>query len=185
MLSASPLKCSITCWCHYFFAEAANVLNCSDSNIISLTKLRFPNETTWLTAISNRIPHLLWSKNLKAIQHFDLQDSGVCNIADDFFSEITAIKKTSFLNLANNNLKAFPKTLNGTDFSKVYLAGNPIDCNCNMLWFAEFLNRTDQSGRRIVKDYDKVMCAGGRWDGTEVYKLKAVEMGCYPKNIPK
>ena len=107
----------------------------------------------WLVARSNHIPRLDWSKNLTPIQHFDLQNSSVRHVTDNFFSKIQSVKEVNFLNLANNNLKALPTTLNGTNFSEFYLAGNPIDCNCDMLWFAEFLNRTDQFGRRIVRDY--------------------------------
>ena len=40
-------------------------------------------------------------------------------------------------------LKAFPKTLAETNFTQVYLAENPIDCNCQMLWFANWLNATE------------------------------------------
>ena len=150
----------------------------------SLAELWIPNETMWLVAKSNSIPYLQWSENLEDIQHLDLQNSSVLNIVDEFFSKITAIKKTSFLNLANNDLKVFPKTLNGTNISQVYLAGNPIDCNCDMLWFAEFLNTTDpQSGSRVVIDYEKVLCADGKWNGTQVYKLNAAQMGCYPKIV--
>ena len=186
LFSASPLKCSENCWCHYFFKEAANVLNCSQTNITSLSELRIPNETMWLITRSNHIPHLQWSESLKAIQHFDFQNSSVGYITDEFFSKISGTKKTTFLNLANNYLKSFPITLNGTSFSEVYLAGNPIDCNCDMLWFAHWLNTTEpQSQNRIVKDYKRVLCAGGRWNGTQVYNLSPVRMGCYPKNIAK
>ena len=108
LLSALPLLCSNSCWCHYFFEEEANVLNCSQTNITSLTELRIPNETMWLVAKSNDIPYLVWSNSLKTIQHFDLQDSGIFNIADDFFSEMAATKTTTFLNLANNYLQKFP-----------------------------------------------------------------------------
>ena len=140
----------------------------------------------WLVAKYNHIPFLQWSENLDAIQHFDLQNSGLCNITEDFFSKITAMKKSKFLNLAHNDLKDFPKSLNGTSFSQVYLAGNPIDCNCQMLWFADWLNVTDpHSENRIVKDYKQVLCAGGKWNGTQVYKLNAEQMGCYPKIIAK
>ena len=114
--SASPLQCSSDCRCHYFFEEDANVFDCSQTNLTSLTQLPIPNETMWLVVKSSDIPYLQWSKNLAAIQHFDLQDSGVFHVADDFFSKITATKKTTFLNLANNYLKSFPKTLNGTSF---------------------------------------------------------------------
>ena len=75
LLSASPLQCSNNCWCHYFFEEKANVLNCSQTNIRSLTELRIPNETMWLIAKSNHIPNMEWSENLDTIQHFDLQHS--------------------------------------------------------------------------------------------------------------
>ena len=137
-------------------------MDCSQTNITRLTELPIPNETMWLVAKSNHIPNLEWSQNLDTIQHFDLQNSGVHHISDDFFSEIKSMKKTKFLNLVNNKLKAFPKTLRGTNFSQVYLGGNPIDCNCEMLWFADWLNTTEP---RIVQDYRKVLCAGGKWNG--------------------
>ena len=161
-------------------------MNCSDTNITSLMDLRIPNETKWLIAKSNHIPCMDWSVNLSQIQHFDLQNSSVRYITDEFFSKVQTTKKAKFLNLANNKLKTLPKTLNRTSFSEVYLAGNPIDCNCDMLWFAHWLNTTEpQSQNRIVKDYKRVLCAGGRWNGTQVYNLNPVQMGCFPKNIPK
>ena len=182
LLSAYTLQCSSSCWCHYFFEKEANVLNCS--NITSVAQLTIPNGTMWLVAESNQLPYLMWSDNLDGIQHFEFQNSSIRKIAKDFFSNIK-VKKT-YLNLANNNLKSFPKTLNETHFSEVYLAGNPIDCNCDMLWFAHWLNTTEpQSQNRIVKDYKLVLCAGGRWNGTQVYNLSPVRMGCFPKNIPK
>ena len=186
LLSASPLQCSNNCWCHYFFEKEANVLNCSNINITTLTELRIPNETMWLVAKFTDIPYLQWSGSLTVIQHFDLENSSIQYITGEFFFKIQTKKKAKFLNLANNNLKNFPKTLNGTNFSEVYLAGNPIDCNCDMLWFAHWLNTTEpQSQDRIVKDYKRVLCAGGRWNGTQVYNLSPVQMGCYPKTIPK
>ena len=134
----------------------------------------------WLVAKSNHITNLQWSENLKTIQHIDLQKSHVLHISDDFFSKIKSIKKTTFLNLENNYINSFPTALNGTNFSQVYLAGNPIDCNCQMLWFADWLNTTEpHSENRIVKDYKQVVCVGGKWDGTQVYKLNAEQMGCY------
>ena len=136
----------------------------------------------WLIAKSDDLSNLEWSENLDTIQHFDLQNSGVLHIADNFFSKIKSTNKTKFLNLANNDLKVFPKTLNGTSFSQVYLSGNHIDCNCDMLWFANWLNTTDpHSQNRIVKDYKQVLCAGGKWNGTQVYELSAEQMGCQPK----
>ena len=152
----------------------------------SLTELQIPNETMWLVSKFNHIPRLDWSKNFSYVQNFNLQNSSIRYISDEFFSEIQTKKKAKFLNLANNNLKFFPKTLNGTNFSRVYLAGNPIDCNCDMLWFADWLNRTShQSQNRTVMDYEQVVCVGGKWNGTRVYNLSPVLMGCYPKLTAK
>ena len=159
-------------------------MNCSHTNLTSLTELRIPNETMWFVAKYNHIPNLQWSENLDTIQHFDLQNSGVRYITDNFFSKIKSINKTKYLNLVNNHLKAFPTSLGRTNISQVYLAGNPVDCNCEMLWFANWLNTTDpQSQNRIVKDYDQILCMGGKWNGTQVYKLNAEQMGCDPKRL--
>ena len=182
----SPLRCSNNCWCHYIFQQNVNVLNCSRTNITSLAELRIPNETLWLVAKSNVLSCLEWSENLDTIQHFDFQNSSVHHITNDFFSKIKTINKTKFLNLANNDLKAFPKTLGETNIPQVYLAGNAIDCNCEMLWFADWLNTTEpHSENRTVKDYKQVVCAGGKWNGTQVYKLSAEQMGCQPKILAK
>ena len=115
-LSASPLQCSNNCWCHYFFEERANVLNCSHTNLTSLAELRIPNKTMWLVAKFNDISYLEWSENLDAIQHLDLQTSGVHLITDDFFSKIKCTNKMKFLNLANNDLKAFPRNFGWNKF---------------------------------------------------------------------
>ena len=184
--SASPLLCSNNCWCHYSFEEQANILNCSNTHTTSLTQLPIPNETMWLVAKSNEMPYLQWSEKIVHIQYFDLQNSSICKIEDTFFSEIKIRNTTKFLNLANNDLENFPKSLKGTNFTQVYLAGNPIECNCDMLWFADWLNTTDpQSQNRVVIDYRHVKCVGGEWNGNQVYKLSAEQMGCIPKKLAK
>ena len=158
------------------------MLDCSRTNLTSLTDLQMPNQTMWLIASYDNILHLDWSKHLDIIQHFDLQKSSIQEISDDFFTKTQA----KFLNLKNNGLKSLPKSLNGTNFSEVYLAGNPIDCNCDMMWFADWLNRTNPvTGKRVVRDYDKVICEGGKWAGRPVYLLNLKEMGCYPRVLAK
>ena len=186
LFAVQPLPCSNSCSCHYLFEEDANVLNCSKTNLTTLTDLQMPNKTMWLIAKSNNMSHLQWSDNLNKIQHFDFQNSSIQNITKDFFTKIQIYKSAKFLNLADNELKSFPKSFNSTYFSEVYLAGNPIGCNCDMMWFANWLNRTEpDSQTRVVKDYDGVICEGGRWDGTPVYMLNATHMGCYPKSVPR
>ena len=52
-----------------------------------------------------------------------------------------------------------------------------------MLWLISWLNNTRVSGQRLDQDYQDVICTGGQWNGTPVYKLNQVKMGCYPKNV--
>ncbi len=92
------------------------------------------------------------------------------------------------LNLARNNLKVIPKLFNRTILSKsnlktIWLGGNPVICNCDMVWLISWLNNTRISGRRLVQDYQHVICRGGKWDGIPVYKLDKVNMGCYPEKV--
>ena len=181
LIAAWPVPCSNDCQCHYFFEEEANVLNCSRTNLTSLTEVQILNNTMWFVARSNNISTLQWTESFKNITLFDFQNSSIQEIDTEFFIHI---QTSSYVNFASNKLQSFPLSLNETSFSEVYLAGNPIDCNCDMMWFADWLNRTKPKSQiRIVQDYDKVFCEGGIWNGHPVYTLNATEMGCYPKIV--
>ncbi len=54
-----------------------------------------------------------------------------------------------------------------------------------MLWLISWLNNTRVSGQRLVQDYQDVICTGGKLDGTPVYTLNRVRMGCYPHKVER
>ncbi len=58
-----------------------------------------------------------------------------------------------------------------------------MECDCDMLWLISWLNNTRVSGQRLVQDYQDVICTGGKLDGTPVYRLNQVKMGCYPEKV--
>ena len=64
----------------------------------------------------------------------------------------------------------------------MYIAGNPITCDCNMLWLISWMNKFSSDGARIVRDYENVKCSNTS-TGKLIYKLTAVEMGCFPKEL--
>ena len=64
----------------------------------------------------------------------------------------------------------------------IKLAGNTITCNCDMLWLISWMNKFSPGGTRIVSDYGKVKCSNVP-NGKLIYKLTAVEMGCFPKEL--
>ena len=49
-----------------------------------------------------------------------------------------------------------------------------------MLWLISWMNKFLPDGTRIVRDYEKVQCSKTT---KLIYKLTAVEMGCFPKEL--
>ena len=85
------------------------------------------------------------------------------------------------LDISNNAFSSLPKELQNLDKLKaVYIAGNPIVCNCDMLWLISWMNKVLPDGTNIVRDYEEVKCSNIK---KVIYKLTAVEMGCFPKQL--
>ena len=163
-----------------------NVLDCSNKEMTSLSDILVPNETTWLVVKNNKIDHLQWSdesiENLHEMKYINFSNSSISSIGPNFFSKLATLANVHYLNLGGNKLKSFNKDIRQSGISdEIYLSGNPIDCNCDMFWFAKWLNTTNGPfGPRIVKDHQDIRCAGGEWDGTQVYRLTQGQMGCLP-----
>ena len=118
---------------------------------------------------------------MENIVHIDIQKSNIISICDECFSNLATEGDITYLNLAHNNIRTFSETLQTVhSLEEVYLAGNPINCNCDMIWFAEWINATTPSGVRIVKDYQDIKCSGGEWDDVLVYQVDGTKMGCLP-----
>ena len=187
IISVFPIRCADICRCYCLPDGRVNVLNCSrvpTSGNIVLKSLMIPNETTWLVADSNNIGHSCWKSNddLPGVVHLDLHDSNIMSVCDDFLSKLAKANKITYLNLINNAIVHPSKIFqNMSSLQEVYLAGNPIDCNCDMIWFAKWVNYTTTcTGGRVVKDYQDIKCSGGEWDGKAVYKVDEKMMGCIP-----
>ncbi len=89
------------------------------------------------------------------------------------------------INLRYNQLQHLSlewKNVKSNSLNSLLLAGNPIECGCEMLWMANWLeNATSSKGKRLVPDYKDVICTSGAEMGKPVYKINPVRMGCYPK----
>ena len=182
-----PVACSSSCYCYYLQAERANVLNCSGSDVEQFNNLDIPDGTTWLIADDTNIGHLCPTFSLKNITHFDCQSSNITSICDDFFLSLSHSNGSNVtnLNLANNHLKSFSKSLKKlTSLETLYLSGNPIECTCDNAWLVGWMtNFTTPFGDRIIRDYTNVICADEKWNKTAFYKLNHKKMGCYPTAI--
>ena len=173
-IAALPISCSGDCSCYRRFGQTANVLDCSNLGMTSLSDISVPNETTWLIAKNNKIDHLQFSRKLNQMEHINFANSNISSIGQNFFSKLATVGKVRYLNLAGNKLKGFNKDIQQSSLSEIYLSGNPIDCNCDMFWFVKWLNTS------IVKDSQDIRCVGGEFDGMWVYELTREQMGCIP-----
>ena len=69
------------------------------------------------------------------------------------------------------------KIVKATSLVDMRLSNNPFECDCDMLWLNDWL--TNNSGRAVIRDYREVKCR----DGHLLYRLDAVKMGCFPKEL--
>ncbi len=185
--------CGDNCKCHYNITERANVLTCSGPPYTALPRT-VPNFTNWIEYVNSDITELCWIydylKKPSNMTHINLSSGKIEVICDETLNEILYNSEVRVLNLINNRLKKIPEKLretaileNSTKLDKLLLAGNPVQCDCDMLWLISWFNNTRVSGKRLVQDYQDVICTGGEFDGTPVYKLDKVKMGCYPKKV--
>ena len=179
------MQCTNECQCSFRFKEKASVFDCENVGLTNIARLEVPNESTWLIASHNKINNLCWSDNMKDIERFEIHSSKIFTIYDEFFSKLNATGERKYLDIAKNNLKVISKSLKSVKQLDVYLAGNPIECNCDTLWVTQWFNTTGGTGHKIVKDYKDIKCVNAKWNGLQVYQLNGIEMGCFPKILAR
>ena len=162
-----------------------NIYNCSDT---SLTALPEPNNLINVTDVldfsTNRISELCGKQTyFQTIVQLDLSQNEINNICED---TITFMKTGSIveLNLANNNITTLPsKISNISSLQSVWLSGNNFNCDCEMTWMIQWFLKLSSNGKRVVKDYQEIICHNGMMAGKQIYRLTLEEMGCYPHKL--
>ncbi len=109
-----------------------------------------------------------------------LNGNRITSICDELSQSLITHSTVRNLGLARNNFSEIPSRFNSVSnkLEKIWLGENPIQCKCEMVWLIEWLTKG------LVQDYEEVICTQGRNIGTPVYKLDAVHMKCYPRNVP-
>ena len=158
----------------------ANVLSCSGHTL----PLRVPDLTQWLqmegsnvTSLCGSFSYINASGNMTYINLENANITKICSNTLEALFESSVI----WLNLAGNNLDRIPRAFESSNNSieKLWLARNQVICDCDMVWVIDWIENSISAGGPL-QDYQDVMCTGGKWDGTPVYKLDKVKMGCYP-----
>ena len=143
--------------------------------------MSIPNNTDWLlcshSGIQNFAHNIPFMENITKL---DISNNNLHTIPEHTLS---SLNKLIILDISYNNLSSLSIELQHlANLEAAYIAGNPITCNCDMLWLIYWLNKFLPDGTRVVRDYEKVECSDMS-KGKLIYKLTAVEMGCFPKKL--
>ena len=172
----TPVPCLNDCRCYHRQDFRVNVYDCSRGQGFPRS---IPNNTNWLLCSNSGIQSLPDNiSHVENITKIDISNNDMYTISEYTFS---AFNNLTTLDISNNTFTSLPKELQNLDKLKaVYIAGNPIVCNCDMLWVISWMNKVLPDGTNIVRDYEEVKCSNIK---KVIYKLTAVEMGCFPKQL--
>ncbi len=167
----------------------ANVSNCTIKKLAHWPQSLELN-TDWLIMTNSEMTHLCDVKDYIArLSLIDLRNSSVNKLCDGFLKFVSQNNLPGSmrrLELANNELIDLPELVVEIKNVIYTLSGNRFHCGCDMLWMVDWLgNATTPFGEPVVEDYTEVTCYSGQMIGTAIYKLKAVDMGCYPHELAK
>ena len=173
----TPVPCLNDCRCYHRQDFRVNVYDCSRGQSFPRS---IPNNTNWLLCSNSKIQNLPDNiPHVENITKINISSNDIHTIPE---YTLSAWNKLITLDISNNTFTSLPKELQHLDqLQAIYIAGNPIVCNCDMLWLISWMNKfLPDRTTRIVRDYDEVKCSNIK---KVIYKLTAVEMGCFPKEL--
>ena len=176
----TPVPCLHSCNCYYRQDLRINVYNCSNvgfpKSVLNYTDwLLCSNSIRSTQSLPENIPYL------ENITKIDISNNDINGIPENFLTDLVKFGVLETIDISNNEFSTIPKQLQHLDrLGAIYIADNPIICNCDMLWLINWTNKLLPDGTRIVRDYEKVNCSNMQ---KQIYKLTAVEMGCFPKEL--
>ena len=175
----TPVPCLNDCRCYHRQDFRVNVYDCSKRQGFPKN---IPNNTDWLLCSNSHISTLPDDiPFLKNITNLNISNNDIQTISEKLLTALVNFRKLKTLDISDNMFTILPKELQHLEgLEVVFLADNPIGCNCEMLWLISWMNKFLPDRTRIVRDYTKVKCSN---TGKQIYKLTAVEMGCFPKKL--
>ena len=170
-----PIQCLYDCFCYYNPYNRTNVYDCSYQNYTALPHSVQPG-TNWLILCNNSLTSLSIPQTyFNVTSYIDVSTNNILAITDNIIAAFNKSNTLIGVNLTYNKLKSIPigfRTL--SKLQKIWMYGNPFDCNCDMTWMINWLNTT------TVQDGKSIRCATGSQIGTLIYKLNTTKMGCGP-----
>ena len=176
----TPVPCLNNCRCYHRQDFRANVYDYSQGKGFPKN---IPINTNWLFCSNSHISSLPDDiPFMKNITNLNISNNDIQNIPEKSLTALVNFRKLKRLDISHNKFCILQKEFQDLiKLEAVYMANNSINCNCDMLWLISWINNfVLPDGPRIVRDYEKVRCSN---TGKLIYKLTAVEMGCFPKEL--
>ena len=173
------------CYCNYKQDFRVNIYTCSSKNAKGFPSTIHDN-TNWLVVENTNITNLHETMDyFKEIWSLSLHKNKISSIWESFWQQMIEYRNIKRLNLSRNKIVSISQKVKEMFWlENIWLAGNPFHCNCEMTWMIGWINNfTTSSGEHTVVDYQDVKCHSGMMIGTPIYKLKEVEMGCFPNRM--
>ena len=176
----TPVPCLNHCHCYHRQDFSVNVYDCSQGQGFPIN---IPNNTDWLFCSNSHISTLPDDiPFMKNITNLNISNNNIQTISEKSLTALVNFRKLKTLDISKNNFSIIPKQFQHlVKLEAVYMANNSINCNCDMLWLVSWINNfVLPGGNRIVRGYETVTCFH---TNKQIYKLTAVEMGCFPKEL--
>ncbi|KAI8497198.1 TIR domain [Branchiostoma belcheri] len=111
-------------------------------------------------------------KSLSELRELYLNHSGVRYLAADTFQGLVNLRK---LHLENNKFKTLPENLfSGLKLMLLGIHGNPLTCGCDVLWFANWLQRRTH----LLPQGRNVSCVADGKVKRDILSLSAAQFDC-------
>uniref|UniRef100_A0A669PLI9 LRRCT domain-containing protein n=1 Tax=Phasianus colchicus TaxID=9054 RepID=A0A669PLI9_PHACC len=131
-----------------------NAIHCSGPHITDLESLNLPCNMTKIHITDTNVTYVqdVFS-GMGELQHLILSSNNIALISPEAFKEVfNDTVQLQQLIIENNRLKSIQENL--FDRLKVYLDDNPWKCDCQILGFREWLQKSTE----VVKEAQSLMC---------------------------
>ena len=118
-------------------------------------------DTDWLLLSGNNLGFLNKAPDyLNRITLLNLSPSNLIDTDETVMRMI--IKNTRNMDIRGNKLKSVPRIIvHSRNNSKLWISGNRYECNCDMLWFKDWLMNNPS-----VQDKENVTCSTDKLKGS-------------------
>ncbi len=103
-------------------------------------------------------------------------------ITSQSIEAMSKVRTIKVVNISNNLISKVSKEIQIlSDLEEIWMSGNPIHCDCEIIWMITWLNALSNStNNNLIKDNRDVKCSNGKLKGVPVMFLSDVLLGCFP-----